>query len=133
MITLRIHKLLLQKDFTFLSKHKIMVKLTKYEKRLIARYRGIKDYLNMSEKKPLDALLKYHRITENFSQNGLEQIKKIQHLSLNNLEQMERMNNLPKNKLKQIAETRHIKTNKNTSKEELLISLLKSNLSHTEL
>ena len=43
------------------------------------------------------------------------------------------MNNLPKNKLKQIAETRHIKTNKNTSKEELLISLLKSNLSHTEL
>ena len=64
-------------------KHIIMVKLTKYEQRLIARYRGIKNYQNMSEKTLLDALLKYHRITENSSQNGLEQIKRIQNLSLN--------------------------------------------------
>ena len=43
------------------------------------------------------------------------------------------MNNLSLNKLKQIAETRSIKTNRNTSKEDLLIALLKSNQSHTEL
>ena len=42
------------------------------------------------------------------------------------------MNNLLLNKLKQIAKTRCIKTNKNTSKKELLIALLKSNQSHTE-
>ena len=43
------------------------------------------------------------------------------------------MNNLLLNKLKQIVKARHIKTNKNTSKEELLIALLKSNQSHAEL
>ena len=54
-------------------------------------------------------------------------------LSHNGLEQITEMNNLLLNKLKQIAKTRRIKTNKNTSKEELLIALLKSNQSHTEL
>ena len=58
-----------------------MVKLTKYDQRLIAKYRGIKNYQNMSEKKLLHALLKYDRITENSSQNGLEKIKKIQNFS----------------------------------------------------
>ena len=37
------------------------------------------------------------------------------------------------NELKQTAKTRHIKTNRNTSKEDLIIALLKSNQSHTEL
>ena len=57
----------------------------------------------------------------------------MQNLSQNNLEQITEMNNLLLNKLKQIVKTRCIKTNKNTSKEELLIALLKSNQSHTEL
>ena len=57
----------------------------------------------------------------------------MQNLSQKNLEQITEMNNLSLNKLKQIAKTRHIKTNKNTSKEDLLIALLKSNKSHTEL
>ena len=65
--------------------------------------------------------------------NGFERILKMQNLSLNDLEQIEKMNNLSLNKLKQIAETRHIKTNRNISKEDLLIALLKSNQSHTEL
>ena len=43
------------------------------------------------------------------------------------------MNNLSLNELKQIAKTRRIKTYKNTSKEDLLIALFKSNQSHTEL
>ena len=57
----------------------------------------------------------------------------MENLSLNDLEQIEKMNNLSLSKLKQIAKTRHIKTNKNTSKEDLLIALLKSNKSRTEL
>ena len=43
------------------------------------------------------------------------------------------MNNFSLIKLKQVAKNRSIKTNKNTSKEDLLIALLKSNKSHTEL
>ena len=56
----------------------------------------------------------------------------MQNLSLDELEQIERINNLSLNKLKQIAKTRSFKSNKNTSKEELLIALLKSNQSHKE-
>ena len=110
-----------------------MIKLTKYELKLIVGNRGIKNCQNMSEEKLLGAVLKYDCITKNLSQNGLENIARIQNLSLNDLEQIERMNNLSLNKLKQIAKTRSIKTNKNTSKEGLLIALLKSNQSHTEL
>ena len=110
-----------------------MVKLTKNELRLIARNRGMKNYLNVSREKLLSTLDKSERITENLSKNGLNKIVKMQNLSLNELEQIERMNNLLLNKLKQIAKTRHIKTNRNTSKEDLLIALFKSNQSHTEL
>ena len=110
-----------------------MVKLNKYKLRLIARNRGIKNYQNMSREKLLSTLDKSEHITENLSKNGLNKIVKMQNLSLNELEQIERMNNLSLNKLKQIAKTRSIKTNRNTSKEDLLIALLKSNQSHTEL
>ena len=110
-----------------------MINLTKYELKLIGGNRGIKNYQNMSEEKFLDAVLKYDRITKNLLQNGLEKIARIQNLSLNELEQIEKMNNLSLNKPKQIAKTRSIKSNRNTSKEDLLIALLKSNQSHTEL
>ena len=43
------------------------------------------------------------------------------------------MNNLSLNELKQIAKTRRIKNYEDMSKEDLLIALLKSNKSHTEL
>ena len=43
------------------------------------------------------------------------------------------MNNLSLNELKHIAKTRSIKNYKDMSKEDLLIALLKSNQSHTEL
>ena len=46
---------------------------------------------------------------------------------------IERMNNLSLNELNRIAIARHIKNYKDTSKEDLLIALLKSNPSHTEL
>ena len=110
-----------------------MVKLTKNEVRLIARNSGIKNYRHMWRKKLLTAIVKSLRIIKNLSKNGLERIARMQNLSLNDLEQIEKMNNLSLNKLKQIAKTRHIKTHRNTSKEGLLIALLKSNQSHTEL
>ena len=43
------------------------------------------------------------------------------------------MNSLSLNELNRIAIARHIKNYKDTSKEDLLIALLKSNPSHTEL
>ena len=86
-----------------------MVKLTKYELRLIARNSGIKNYQNMSREKLLSAIVKSLRIIKNLSKNGLERITRMQNLSLNDLEQIKKMNNLSLNKLKQIAKTRHLK------------------------
>ena len=51
-----------------------MVKLTKYEAKLIAKNRGIKDYQSMSREKLLSILDKSEPITENLSKNGLERI-----------------------------------------------------------
>ena len=87
----------------------------------------------MSREKLLSTLDKSERITKNLSKNGLNKIVKMQNLSLNEPEQIEIMNNLSLNKLKQDAKNRSIKTNKNTSKADSLIALLKSNKSHTEL
>ena len=57
----------------------------------------------------------------------------MQNLSLNEIGQIERMNNLSLNELNQIAIAGHIKNYINMSREDLLITLLKSNQSHTEL
>ena len=57
----------------------------------------------------------------------------MQNLSLNEFEQIKRMNNLSLNELKEIAKIRHIKNYKDMLKEDLLLALLKSNKSHTEL
>ena len=71
-----------------------MINLTKYELKLIAGNRGIKNYQNMSKEKLLSAIVKSERITENLSQNGLERIARMQNLSENELEQITRMQNL---------------------------------------
>ena len=89
-----------------------MVRLTKYELELIAKNRGISNYLNMSREKLLSTLDKLERITENLSKNGLNKIVKMQNLSLNKLEQIEIRNNLSLNKLRQIPKNRGIKTTK---------------------
>ena len=107
--------------------------MTENKLRIIAKNKGIKNYQNMSKEKLLSALGKLKSITENLLQNGLEKIVKMQNLSLNELEQITEMNNFSENKLKQIAIARHIKNYKDMSKEGLLIALLKSNQSHTEL
>ena len=87
----------------------------------------------MSKRKILSILYKLKRITKKLLENGLKKIVKMQNLSLNELKQIERMKNFSENKLKQIAQTRHIKNYKDMSKEDLIIALLKSNRSHTEL
>ena len=110
-----------------------MVKLTKYELKLIAKNRGINNYLNMSEEKLLSTLDKLEGITENLSKYGLNKIVKMQNLSLNELEQVVEKNNFSENKLKQIVKIRHIKNYKHMSKEDFLIALLKSPKSHAEL
>ena len=89
-----------------------MVKLTKYKLRLIAKNRGIKNYLNMSREKLISTLDKLEHITENLSKNKLNKIIKMQNLSLNGLKQTNKMNSLLLDELKQIAITRHIKNYK---------------------
>ena len=54
-------------------------------------------------------------------------------LSLNEIKKIERMNNLSLNELNPIAIARNIKNYKDMLREDLLIALLKSNQSHTEL
>ena len=110
-----------------------MVKLTEYEVKLIAKNRGIKNYQSMSREKLLSTLDKLEHITKNLSKYGFNKIAKMQNLSLNELEQIAEMNNFSENKLKQIANARHIKKYKDMSKEDLIIALLKSNQSHTEI
>ena len=57
----------------------------------------------------------------------------MQNLSENEIKQIMKMQNLSRNELEQIANKRGIKKYKNMSKEVLLISLLKSQQSITEL
>ena len=60
-----------------------MVKLAKYELKLIAKNRGINNNLTMSREKLLITIDKLERITENLSKYGLNKIIKMQNLSLN--------------------------------------------------
>ena len=109
-----------------------MVNLTTHELRLITGKRGIKNYKNMSREKLLSTLDELECNFKNISQNGLEWIAKMQNLSQNELEQISKMRDLSQNELEKIAKMRHIKNNKNMSKVELLIALLKSRQSPIE-
>ena len=86
-----------------------MVKVTEYKLRKTAQNKGIIDNQNKPEKELLRIIYKLKCITDNFSQDGLNKITKMQNLSLNEFKKIERMNNLSINTLKQIAITRNIK------------------------
>ena len=109
-----------------------MVNLTTHKLRLIARKRGIKNYKKMSRENLSSTLDELESIFKNISQNRLERIAKMQNLSQNELMQITKTKNLSQNELEQIAKMRRIKNYKNMSKEELLISLLKSEQSIAE-
>ena len=83
--------------------------LSKYEKKLIANNRGIKNYQNMSEDELLNVIVESGRILKNLSQNGLMKITKMENLSQNTLKKIVKMEDLSRNKLEQIAKMRHIK------------------------
>ena len=104
-----------------------------YNLRRTAKRKGILGHQNKSNKELLRIIYKLKRITENLFRNGLKKKIKMPNLSLNDFKKIERMNNLSLNELNRIAIARNIKNYKNMSKEDLLIVLLKSNPSHTEL
>ena len=110
-----------------------MVKATEYNLRRTAKRKGILGHQNKSNKELLRIIYKLKRITENLSRNEFNKIIKMPNLSLNELKKIERMNNLSLNELNRIAIARNIKNYKDMSREDLLIALLKSNQSHTEL
>ena len=87
----------------------------------------------MSRKKLLSTLVTSRCNFENISQQGIEQVAKLQNLSQNELEHITRMKNLQQNELEKIAKMRHIKNYKKMSKEGLLIALLKLEQSYAEL
>ena len=57
-----------------------MVNLTTYELKLFAGKKGIKNHQNMSREKLLSTLDESEHIFENLSQNGLDQIPKMENL-----------------------------------------------------
>ena len=93
----------------------------------------LKTTKNMSRDKLLSTLDKSEHIFKNLSQNGLNQIAKMQNLSQIELKQIINMQNLSQNELEQIAKMRRIKNYKNMLRKNLLIALLKSKQNHTEL
>ena len=110
-----------------------MAKATRYNLRRRAKRKGILGHQNKSNNELLRIIYKLKHITENLSKNELNKITKMQNLSLNKLKKIERMNNLSLNELNRIAIARNVKNYKDMSREDLLIALLKSNPSHTEL
>ena len=80
-----------------------MINLTKYELKLIAGNRGIKNYQNMSKEKLLSAIVESERMIKNLSQNGLKKIARMENLSQNELKQITKMQDLSQDELKQIV------------------------------
>ena len=109
-----------------------MVNLTEHELRLVAKNKGIKNYKNMSREKLFSTLDETKR-NINTSEKGSKRIKKVQNLLQNELNQIKKMHDQSRDELKQIAKIRRIKNYKKMSKEELIISLLKSKSSLSEL
>ena len=108
-----------------------MVNLTEHELTLVAKNRGIKNYNNMSsEKLTLDET---ERNLNTLSEKGLKRIEKMQNLSQNELNQTIKIHDQSRGELERIAKMRRIKRYDKMSKEELIISLLKSKRSIAEL
>ena len=87
----------------------------------------------MSREKLENTLNDLERNFNTLSEKGLNQITKMQNLSQDVPEQTIKVLSLSQNDLEKIAKMRRIKNYKNMSKEELLIALLKSKQSLTEL
>ena len=116
-----------------------MVELTRKEYNIIAKNRGIIEPQNMTTQELINTLTRYdsRRKVKNNRKKllkiGLEKIAKIQNISKNKLNQVKKLQRKSTDELKEIARLRRIKNIKKLTKEELLITLLKSESSAEEL
>ena len=109
-----------------------MVELTRKEYNLIAKTRGIIEPQKMSIQELKDTLSRYDSRRKAKSNRRklvkikLEKIAKIQNISKNELNKAEKLQNKSIDELRGIARLRRIKNRNNLAKEDLNISLLKS-------
>ena len=111
-----------------------MVQLTREEYNLIAKKWGVIEPQNMVTKELLNTLNRYDSWRDHgkLSKIGLEKIAKIQNISENELNQAKKLQGKSVDELKEIARLRRIKNRKKLAKEDLIISLLKSESSVLE-
>ena len=105
-----------------------MVELTRKEYNIIVKNRGIIEPRNMSTQKLIDTLSRCgsRRKAKNIRKKlkiGLEKIAKIRNIDLNQAKKLQRKSI---NELKDIARLRRINNRKQSTKEELIITILKS-------
>ena len=109
-----------------------MVELTRKEYNLIAKTRGIIEPQKMSIQELKDTLSRYDSRRKAKSNRRklvkikLEKIAKIQNISKNELNKAEKLQNKSIDELRGIARLRRIKNRNNLTREDLIISLLKS-------
>ena len=111
-----------------------MVELTREEYNIVAKRRGIANPQNMSTKKLLNTLNRYdnRRKDGKLSEIGLEKIAKIPNILENEVNQAKKLQRKSIDKLKEIARLRRIKNRDKLTKEDLIITLLKSASSDAE-
>ena len=111
------------------------MELTREKYNLIAKGRDLEKPQNMSTKKWLNTLNRYNtrRKSSKLSKIGLGKIAKIQSISENELNQAEKLHGKSIDELREIARLRRIKNRDKLAKEDLIISLIKSEISIAEL
>ena len=111
-----------------------MVQLTREEYNLIAKVRGIIQPQNMSTKELLNTLNRYdsRRDHGKLSKIGPQKIAKVQNILENELNQAKKLQEISIDELKEIARLRRIKNREKLTKEDLVVSLLKSESSALE-
>ena len=115
-----------------------MVQLTREEYNIFAKSRGIMDPQKMPTKELLNTLNRYDsrcKVKNNrrkLSKIGLEKIAKIQNISKNELNQAQKLQQKSIDELKGIARLRRIENIEELTKEDLIITCLKSKNSDTE-
>ena len=108
------------------------VELTWKEYNLIAKNRGIQEPQNMSTEELLNTLSRYDSKLKVKSNHRkllkikLEKIAKMQNISKDELNKAKKLQNKSKDELRGITRLRRIKNSDNLTKEDLIISLLKS-------
>ena len=112
-----------------------MVELTRKKYNFIAKNRGIEEPLKMSIKELLNTLSRYdsRRKRRKLSEIRLEKTAKIRNISKNELNQAKKLQRKSIVELKGIARFRKIKNREKLTKEELIITLLKSESGAAEL